>query len=381
MRIPSFAIGRQIAVLVCTVGVAAAEPPTTGPSPAPVPTPADNAPVIRLGVTLYGHYTYTAAPSGRDADGNPVHPNGFDTSRAYITVSGSLSKRIAYRITADVGPRQSTVLLGLPEGAAVSSNYDGSLAYRLKYAFGQLNLDGLSPGSWLRLGIQQTPYLDFAESTYRYRFQGTSFAEREGYLASGSADAGLSAHYTLPADYGDVHAGIYNGETYAKAESNDRKALQVRASVRPLPRRDLLKGLRLTAFLDADQYVKHGPRQRFLASASFEHRHLHAGLEYLRTKDQPSATGAEVKGTGFSFWATPRTARGFEGLLRYDSLKPRLGLDARKTRTILGAAYWVKGLKPPAAAAVLVDYEHVGYDAGLARPNENRYALRCLINF
>ena len=63
--------------------------------------------------------------------------------------------------------------------------------------------------------MQQTPLVDFMESVYRYRFQGTVFEEREGFLSS--SDVGVSFHYNLPGNYGDVHAGIYNGETYSAA--------------------------------------------------------------------------------------------------------------------------------------------------------------------
>ncbi len=118
---------------------------------------------------------------------------------------------MAFRITPDVA-RET--------GAGTSLN--GSLVFRLKYAFAQVNLDDWMPkGSWVRLGIQQTPWLDYEEGIYRYRFQGTMFAEREGYFAS--ADAGASFHYTLPDDWGDVHAGVYNGENYNKAEVEQRE--------------------------------------------------------------------------------------------------------------------------------------------------------------
>ena len=54
-----------------------------------------------------------------------------------------------------------------------------SLVFRIKYAYAQFNLDDwMTRGSWVRLGIQQTPWVDFEEGIYRYRFQGTVFAER-----------------------------------------------------------------------------------------------------------------------------------------------------------------------------------------------------------
>ena len=37
----------------------------------------------------------------------------------------------------------------------------------------------------------------------------------------------------LPKEYGDIHAGFYNGDTYTRIEPNDQKAFQIRGSVRP----------------------------------------------------------------------------------------------------------------------------------------------------
>ena len=80
----------------------------------------------------------------------------------------------------------------------------------------------MTKGSWARFGIQQTPLLDYEEGIYRYRFQGTTFTEREGFY--NSSDAGASFHYNFPSNYGDVHVGVYNGESYAKTDPNDQKA-------------------------------------------------------------------------------------------------------------------------------------------------------------
>ena len=100
-----------------------------------------------------------------------------------------------------------------------------SLVFRIKYAFAQFNLDDwMTRGSWARFGIQQTPLLDYEEGIYRYRFQGTTFTEREGFY--NSADAGASFHYNFRSNYGDVHVGVYNGDSYAKTEPNDQKAIR-----------------------------------------------------------------------------------------------------------------------------------------------------------
>src|SRR6266567_2690946 len=71
------------------------------------------------------------------------------------------------------------------------SSLNGSLTFRLKYAYAQFNLDDwATKGSWVRFGLQQTPFIDYNESIYRYRFQGTTFEDREGLFPS--SDFGAS---------------------------------------------------------------------------------------------------------------------------------------------------------------------------------------------
>src|SRR5207245_1746427 len=148
----------------------------------------------------------------------------------------------------------------------------GSLEFRIKYAYAEFKLDDwMTKGTYTRFGIQQTPWLDFAEGIYRYRFQGTTFVEREGYFAS--ADAGASFHYELPSNYGDVHVGVFNGENYNKAEVNDQKSLMVRATVRPFATMDpVLRGLRATTFYDGDNYIKNAERTHVSGQLTSEQR-------------------------------------------------------------------------------------------------------------
>jgi len=121
-------------------------------------------------MTLYTDYTFTKQPATADADGNVIHPSSFNVSRSYINVTGNVSHLVAFRITPDVARETGT-----------GSTLNGSMVFRIKYAYAQFNLDDWMPaGSWARLGIQQTPWLDFAEGIYRYRFQGTMMPEREG---------------------------------------------------------------------------------------------------------------------------------------------------------------------------------------------------------
>ncbi len=337
-------------------------------TPAAGYTPPNDTPAIKVGVTLFADYTLQSSPDVTDAAGNKVNFNAFQIGRTYINLTGQVHHLLSFRITPDIRPETGT-------GSALN----GSYTFRLKYAFAQVNLDDwMTKGSWVRLGMQQTPFIDYEESVYRYRFQGPVFADREGYLSS--SDAGAAFHTNFKNNYGDVHAGIYNGETYSKLETNNRKAFQVRGTFRPMPMARTLRGLRLTAFYDADAPVSHGKRNRFVADASFEHKLLNAGFTYLAAKDQPLPTASTTDGRGFSAWVTPKTTKGWEGLLRYDHLEPNTNDDDRKNRTIAGIAYWlpVSG----ASTAFLFDYEHLDYkNFSPARPKEERLAVHCLVNF
>src|SRR5262245_8159603 len=257
-------------------------------TPAAGYTPPDDTPSIRIGAVIYADYTYQTTPQAADSDGNLIHPNSFNVTRSYINVTGNISHLIAFRITPDV----------VRSDATSGGTLNGSLVFRIKYAYAQFNLDDwMTRGSYARFGIQQTPWLDFAEGIYRYRFQGTMFPEREGFFAS--ADAGASFHYQLPSNYGDVHAGVFNGENYNKAEPNDQKALMIRATVRPLPSgMPALRGIRGSVFYDDDHYVKNANRKRFIAALNYEHPFVVAGLEYLNTKDRASTSPADAEAEG-----------------------------------------------------------------------------------
>ena len=173
-------------------------------TPAAGKVPPDDTPSLRVGFTLWPQFILQTEPQITDAAGNTVQRNTFDVGRAYINLAGQLSHLVAFRITPDI-TRESS-LLSLSPGNTVAND---SLVFRIKYAYGQFNLDDwMTRGWWDRLGIQPTPWVDFEEGIYRYRFQGTVFVERIPLpTAMTSSDAGVSFHYNFAKDYGEVHFG------------------------------------------------------------------------------------------------------------------------------------------------------------------------------
>jgi len=341
-------------------------------TPAQSYIPPDDTPAIRVGVTIFADYTVQPRPKGTDADGNSFTPSVFNLQRGYLNITGQISHVVQFRVTPDI-VRDTTT----------GSSTNGNLVYRLKYAYGQFNLDDwMARGSWARLGMQQTPWIDFMETVYRYRFQGTVFEDRESFLSS--SDVGASFRYNFKNNYGDVHTGFYNGENYNRAEVNDQKAWMTRGSLRPLPAHPLLRGMRVTGFYNLDAYVKDGERRRGVAAVTYEHPKVNASFDCLWAQDQARAAAAKLDSDGFSFWVTPKTTKGWEGLLRFDHLKRDQTTAANRNttdRTIAGVSYWFPR-QGNVSAVLLFDYEQVDYkDFAPARSDEKRFAVHMLINF
>jgi hypothetical protein len=342
-------------------------------TPAAGYVPPDDTPVIRIGATIFADYTYQTDPKGTDVDGNSFSPNSFDVKRAYINVTGNISHRISFRVTPDIARETGT-----------GSSLNGSYTYRLKYAYGQFNFDDwMTRGTWARLGVQQTPWVDFMETTWRYRFQGTIFEDREGFLSS--SDFGATFHYNFGKNYGDVHTGFYNGDNYNRVDPNDQKGFMTRATLRPLPQGPpAIRGLRITGFYDNDAYVKNADRTRGIFAVTFEHLYVNSSFDYLWASDQTRAASPKLDSEGFSFWITPKTTKGWEGILRFDHLEREQTTATAKgqtDRTIGGVSYWFPHLGT-VSTVLLFDYEQVDYkDYSPARSNEKRWAVHMLVNF
>ena len=393
MRDMTVRIGFLAMAMMCSGRLASAQI-----TPAAGYTPPDDTPSIRVGMTLFPTFTIQTNPKITDADGNSVNRNAFDVQRAYINITGSISHIVAFRITPDI--TRESGLLTLGPGSSVAND---SLVFRIKYAYAQFNLDDwMARGSWVRLGIQQTPWVDFEEGIYRYRFQGTVFAERIPLPTTmTSADAGASFHYNLPSNYGDIHVGVYNGENYQRVEVNNQKALEFRGTVRPFARSlPVLRGLRAHLVYYDDHYAGKDERKRVMGNVTFEHEYLNAGFDYLSAKDQTLATVVDVSSHGYSIWATPRIpltkGASWEALVRYDhwtpnrsstiapassSVRPGATLfsDQRQNRTIFGVAYWFPH-EGNVSTAVLVDYDAQSFENITTAPTKG-VAIHGLVSF
>lgn len=309
------------------------------------------APSVTVGGVGYAQYLYQLR---KDSVTNS-YLNNFDVTRAYINIVGKFSSGVGARITPDI-----------------YRNTDGSLAFRLKYAFASWTPEG-SPLT-LNLGQTQTPWLDWEEALWDYRMQGTMPLERfhsitgAGYLSS--SDFGFRVDGKFNEDMVNFQAGVYNGETYNKAEGDQHKDVEGRLSVRVLESDDHSKvgGLRVTAYGAIGKPTGGGRRNRFIGLVSYKSKLFTLGAEYARVSDSlaagPPAGGtptAKVDGNIYSAYGVLNIPNSKVAIIgRFDLQDPNTNTtNDHQTRVIGGVSYQVnQNLR------VLADIDNLSLQSG-----------------
>ena len=309
-----------------------------GPAPAPAPTP------LTVSGVMFGQYAYALRnPAGTG------HQNNFDITRAYLNFLGKWSGGVGGRVTADV-----------------YRNADGSLAFRLKYGFASYNPRG-GPLTY-KLGMLQTPFVEYDENLWDYRMQGQDPTDRAGYLSS--SDIGMAVDGSWSGDKVTMSSGVYNGEFYSKAPGDKHKDVAARVSVRLAPSDEggRFGGFRLTGFTLLGKPNGGGTRQRFLGQASYRSKRVTVGAFLMSTRDRTD-TGTvalpTVSGRVASVLAVVRfPASKLAAIGRVDIHDRNTALpNDRLTRLIAGLSYQ---LNPN--LRVLGDFEHTSYQGGAPTP-------------
>jgi hypothetical protein len=299
-------------------------------------TGAAQAPTISVGAVGYAQYAYqlkvdsSLAPAG--------HANNFDVTRAYLTVTGKFADGVGARVTADIDGRKAAA---------------NQLSYRLKYAYASWQPGAKGPMT-LKLGMIQTPWIDWEESLNDYRFQSQMPLERAGYVAS--SDFGASVDGMWKFDQVNMTLGIYNGENYNNAPGDQRKDVEGRVSVR-LAKTNMAGrsgGLRVTGYAQLGKSTGGGKRQRLLGMLSYKSNAMTLAGEVAMTKDSTNAAHPEQKGSvlaAYGVYNIPKSKFSLMG--RVDNVDPNTDSTAtaidnagnlaanRLTRVIAGVTYTV----------------------------------------
>jgi hypothetical protein len=316
---------------------------------------------------------------GVDVGGSAGDDEGrskFAIKRGYFRVTKEFMPWFEAHMTLDV-----TTVSDSEESGDPSNNLDGSIAVRVKYAYGKFKLPDIAflTKPFFEVGVVHMPWLDFEEHLNWYRCQDTMFMERNGLY--NSADIGITFASLLGGEmpkeyqekvnsnyagrYGSMSAGIYNGGGYTASEKNQNKALEGRLTIRPLP--DIVPGLQFSYFgitgkgntgANLDWTVNNG-------FVSFEHEYVALTGQYYWGKGNQKGDDENEK-DGYSFFAELKLYNMFKNSLnrfsvigRYDEFDKNTDVDDdESSRYIAGVAYY---LDKPHKNMVLLDYDTVDY--------------------
>ena len=302
------------------------------------------APTVTVGGVGYAQYVYQLKDTAN-------HLNNFDVTRAYINVIGKFAYGIGTRVTGDV----------------YHNTTDGSLSYRLKYAYATWTPE--KSALTFKFGQMHTPFLDWEENLWDYRMQGGMAMERAGYMSSSDFGAGIDGNWGF--DKVNMQVGIYNGENYNKPVATDKqKDVMGRVSVRLLgtDQGGRSGGLRLTGYGQVGKPTGGGRRNRFLGMLSYRSKVVTLVAEYAATKDTASAPAAATKKgrviSAFGVLRVPKSKIQIIG--RFDSTDPNTAstvINDRTSRIIAGLAYQFSD-----NLRILGDFDHLSYQGGVTTP-------------
>jgi len=300
-----------------------------GVLPFAAPLEGQDRPTLRIDGLGYLRYSYQL---GTDSTlGAGAHANNFDVDRAYINLRGTMRHGISTRVTTDIDP-------GRPNTT--------QLLLRLKYAYVAWHPEG-SALTW-KLGEIQTPLIEWIETLWGFRMQGSVALDRTRYLTS--SDFGLSVAGNWRDDGISLVAGVYNGEGYNGTPGDQHKDVAARLSVR-LVSSDITgpaSGLRLTGYGHLGASNGGGARSRFAGILSWQSVRLTLGGELAVTRDSTAPGSPDTRGRVLSAYGVYNLPTSPIALLaRVDAWDPDTDREpsfpdpatSRQHRIIAGVAY------------------------------------------
>jgi hypothetical protein len=324
--------------------------------------------------TKFGFLSYLSYQNGADK-GNGY--SQFAAKRGYFRFTKDFMPSYSGHVTFDITQIKDEA----KDTAGKTSNYDGSVAVRIKYLYGKFNLPDMAflTKPFVEAGIVHMPWLDFEEHINFYRCQDTMFIERNGTF--NSADIGVtfvtlfggtldeayqkdvSSYY--PGRYGSASFGVYNGGGYHAAEKNMNKSLEGRLTVRPLP--DIIPGLQVSYFgiFGKGNTAAMPDWKANLGFVSYEHKYVAVTGQYYKGDgtqkgDAVDKNGKALERDGYSVFAEIKPDKKFSIIGRYDAFDPDTKTaDDGNTRYIVGAAYHIDKQHKN---MLVLDYDTVDYE-------------------
>ncbi len=257
-------------------------------------------PEVDLGATVFARYGYVLT------DGSDGY-NEFAIDRAYLFGKAKISKRLAARVTLDVGRFDALV-----DSTGAEYTLDTKHRAYLKHAY--LEWKDWAPGMSLRAGMIDTPLVPYEEKFLGTRYIGKVFTDDQKLL--GSADLGINVTGEHVGGVVSWGAAGMNGEGYDKPEQNAGKSLQARLSVDPLAKKDKSR-LPITAFVNFnDQGPDDDAILTYVGALGYKMPFVTVWGEYV------GRSQGDVSGSGYSATLLPGMPKYGYLVARYDHFDP-----------------------------------------------------------
>jgi len=302
---------------------------------------AQQAPQVSVTGVVYTQYQYS--------DARIPAKSTFDMTRAYVNVLGRFANGITTRLTTDILP-----------------NAAGNNLVRLKYAFAAWTPAGSS--LTYKMGMIHTPWVDWEETLWDYRMQGTIAVDRNplaGPSTMTASDIGVGVDGHWSGEQVNAQFALVNGEGYSGGTGDFRKDFEARVSYRIQPTNDNSRvgGLRLSGYLGIGKVSATGAdRNRYLGMLSYRKNQYTVAGEYVSVKNA-AITGSIISAFGVYHLAPPSKIS-FIG--RVDVVDPNTSLaNDGNTRLIGGASYQ---LSPN--VRMLADIDRLKFQAAGAAINQ-----------
>lgn len=304
------------------------------------------APQVNVAGVIYTQYRYTDEPIAAKSN--------FEMQRAYVNVLGRFANGITTRLTTDINPTPA-----------------GNQFVRLKYAFAAWTPTNSS--LTYKLGMIQTPYVDFEETLWDYRMQGPIAVDLGAAVGLTSADVGFGVDGRWNNEQVNAQFAIVNGEGYSGGTGDFRKDVEARVSYRIQATNDASRvgGLRLTGYAGIGKATGGADRNRYLGLLSYKTQQYTLAGEYASLKNA-AVTGSLISVFGVYRLSPPSK---LAVIARVDIFDPDNNVaNDGNTRIIGGASYQ---LSPN--VRLLADIDRVKPQGGGAAAN--RFLLQAAFTF
>lgn len=218
---------------------------------------------VQLGLEAFVAYDLRISPT--PAGSQWFHE--FQIPRAHVSFTGLYGPVRARVVLEAVRSSSEGALLGVAGDSFVMRLREASAGYRL--------------GKWLALDAGVVPTLTLPELDGTFALRAVAAAPLESTGLGSPADLGVTARFDLPAGYGFLAAGAYNGEGYNNRELNRGKNLEGAFELHPAPGGAARPLAFFASFVNGSTGTGSARALRLTTAVLWQGRRVRAGADFV----------------------------------------------------------------------------------------------------